>query len=116
MKWILLEHHPHDSRINIVEDGICQSLTQKMGTGGGNVPLVIEIRTDEEDEEEGERNMLHIKFEYMDAYSNGNWNRQECTVESVDKCIELYGLGKDCDYRIISVEEVSGDNPLHNVG
>ena len=44
MKWILLEHHPNDSRINVVEDGICQSLTQRMGTGGGNVPLVIEMR------------------------------------------------------------------------
>ena len=94
------------------EDEISVTLRNKGGSyGGGSEVLVIE-----EYEEEGERNMLHIKFEYMDAYSNGNWNRQECTVESVDKCIELYGLGKDCDYRIISVEKVSGDNPFHNVG
>lgn len=50
--------------------------------------------------------MVHIKFEYRDAWSNGKWNKQECTVQSVQKCIELYGLGKDCEYRIISVEEV----------
>ena len=52
--------------------------------------------------------MVHIVFEYMDAYSNGKWNRQECTVSSVDQCKKIYGLGIDCDYRIISVEEVDG--------
>lgn len=41
MKFIALEHHPNDSRIKISEDGICQSLTSRMGTGGGNVPLVL---------------------------------------------------------------------------
>jgi len=47
MKVIVLEHHPNDSRIKIVDDGICQSLTSRMGTGGGNVPLVIVIDDDE---------------------------------------------------------------------
>ena len=48
MKYIILEHHPNDSRVLIKEDGICQSLTRSMGTGGGNVPLIIAIneRTD----------------------------------------------------------------------
>lgn len=50
--------------------------------------------------------MVKVVFEYMDRYTNGEWNRQRCTVESVEKCIEIYGLGIDCDYRIISVEEV----------
>lgn len=50
--------------------------------------------------------MLHIVFEYMDRFSNGKWNRQECVVSSVQACIKWYGLGVDCDYRIISVEEV----------
>ena len=40
-KAIALEHHPHDSRIKIAEDGICQTLNKRMGTGGGNVPLVL---------------------------------------------------------------------------
>jgi len=43
MKVIVLEHHPNDSRIKIADDGICQALTSRMGTGGGNVPLVIVI-------------------------------------------------------------------------
>lgn len=42
---------------------------------------------------------------WMDAYTNGEWREQTCVVESVKKCKELYGLGIDCDYRIISVEE-----------
>lgn len=50
--------------------------------------------------------MLHIVFEYQDRYTNGNWSRQECVMSSVQACIKIYGLGADCDYRIISVEEV----------
>ena len=50
--------------------------------------------------------MVRVVFEYMDKYTNGEWNRQRCVVESVEKCKEIYGLGIDCDYRIISVEEV----------
>ena len=50
--------------------------------------------------------MVRVVFEYMDRYTYGEWNRQRCVVESVEKCKEIYGLGIDCDYRIISVEEV----------
>lgn len=46
MKHIILEHHPNDSRIKIDESGKIQSLTQRMGTGGGNVPLVLEVNDD----------------------------------------------------------------------
>ena len=47
-----------------------------------------------------------IVFEYKDAYTNGKWAQQSCVVGSVKECKELYGLGKDCEYRIISVKEV----------
>lgn len=53
--------------------------------------------------------MLHIKFEYADALSGWNWRQQECTVSSVEECIKIYGLGVDCDYKIISVEEVGNE-------
>ena len=43
MEYIMLEHHPNDSRVKLDESGTCQSLTSRMGTGGGNVPLVIII-------------------------------------------------------------------------
>ena len=43
MKAIVIENHPADSRVKIKDDGICQSLTSRMGTGGGNVPLILAI-------------------------------------------------------------------------
>lgn len=49
--------------------------------------------------------MKHIIFEYADAMSGWKWRRQECVVSSVEECIRIYGLGIDCKYRIISVEE-----------
>ena len=50
--------------------------------------------------------MKHIVFEYRDQYTNGGWSRQECVMSSLAECIQFYGLGLDCEYRIISVEEV----------
>lgn len=50
--------------------------------------------------------MLHIKFEYADAMSGWKWKKQECVVSSVAECKRLYGLGIDCNYRIISIEEI----------
>lgn len=42
----IIENHPNDSRVKIKEDGIFQTLSSRMGTGGGNVPLVMIRRTD----------------------------------------------------------------------
>ena len=50
--------------------------------------------------------MVRVVFEYADSLSNWEWRRQEGIFSSVKKCIETYGLGVDCDYRIISIEEV----------
>ncbi len=36
-----VENHPADSRVNIDESGTVQTLTSRMGTGGGNVPMVM---------------------------------------------------------------------------
>ena len=53
-----------------------------------------------------------VKFRYADAYSNWSWRNQQCSVYARDqyearlKCIELYGLGTDCDYEILSVTEI----------
>ena len=50
--------------------------------------------------------MVQVIFEFKDEYTRGQWRRQSCTVESLDECIENYGLGRDCEYRIIDVREV----------
>lgn len=52
--------------------------------------------------------MLRIKFKYKDQLSHGNWNQQECVVDSVEECKKIYGLDEDpdCEYEILSVENV----------
>ncbi len=39
---VALESHPADSRVKLSGDNMCQTLTSRMGTGGGNIPLVME--------------------------------------------------------------------------
>jgi len=50
--------------------------------------------------------MVKVTFEYADAMSGWKWQKQSCVMSSVQECIKFYGLGVDCEYRIISVEEV----------
>ena len=50
--------------------------------------------------------MVRVKFEYKDDLSKGKWNKQECVVSSVEECKKIYGLGVDCEYKIIEVKEV----------
>ena len=40
--YIAVENHPTDSRIKLNYENICQTLSTRMGTGGNNVPLVLE--------------------------------------------------------------------------
>lgn len=47
-----------------------------------------------------------ITFEYRDEMSKGEWRRQTCVMSSVAECKKVYGLGVDCEYRIIEVEQV----------
>lgn len=52
-----------------------------------------------------------VKFRYADAMSGWKWRTQQCSVYANsergarEECIELYGLGTDCEYEIISIEE-----------
>ena len=50
--------------------------------------------------------MVRVKFKYADSMSNWEWREQECTVSRVQECKKIYGLGIDCDYKIVSIEEV----------
>lgn len=54
--------------------------------------------------------MFDIIFEYRDELSKGEWRRQSCRMSSVEECKKCYGLGIDCDYRILSVKKVKEDN------
>lgn len=39
---LVIENHPMDSRVRISDDNVFQTLHSRMGTGGGNVPMVVE--------------------------------------------------------------------------
>lgn len=49
--------------------------------------------------------MVKVEFEYRDNFSNGKWNKQSCFVGSVEECKKIYGLGIDCEYKILKVTE-----------
>ena len=42
---IAVENHPMDGRVKLEENGMVQTLSERMGTGGNNVPLVLKIRS-----------------------------------------------------------------------
>ena len=44
---VAIEYNPTDSRIKVKDDGICQTLCSRMGTGGNNIPLVFGISSDQ---------------------------------------------------------------------
>ena len=47
-----IENHPSDSRVKLSADGKVQTLSERMGTGGGNTPLILEIREETDDRTE----------------------------------------------------------------
>ena len=53
MKYLTIENHPNDSRVKIKDDEICQTLSSWMGTGGGNVPMVLVIEDDLQEDQKG---------------------------------------------------------------
>ena len=44
---VAIDFNPTDSRIKISDDGVCQTLCSRMGTGGNQVPLVFGISSDQ---------------------------------------------------------------------
>lgn len=53
--------------------------------------------------------MVKVTFQYRDSMSNWQWRKQSCTVRSVEECIKIYGLGTDCEYEILEVENLDQD-------
>ena len=39
-----VENHPQDCHVKLSDSGIVQTLSGKMGTGGGNVPLILKCQ------------------------------------------------------------------------
>lgn len=69
---VCIENHPADSRVKISEDGIVQTLSSRMGTGGGNVPMTMEKNT-------VVRRLTPLECERLQGYPDGwtdigEWN------------------------------------------
>lgn len=50
--------------------------------------------------------MKEVTFLYRDEGTGGEWRERQCRVESARQAIDLYGLGTDCDYMMVSVRDV----------
>ena len=94
-----IENHPADSRVDIDESGKVQTLTGRMGTGGGNVPMVMECysksrraqsATDFETWKESD------KANTLNAFDVGDVRTTECVVavDAYNQCI----IEKDAEY------------------
>lgn len=45
-----------------------------------------------------------IEFKYRDSFSNGKWLKQTCSCDNIEECIKFYGLGRDCEYEILTID------------
>ena len=54
--------------------------------------------------------MYRIEFEYRDQFTNVKWNKQSCIMVSLNDCKKIYGLGVDCEYRILSVTKIEDED------
>ena len=89
---IVLENYPSDSRIGVKKDGIVQTLTSHMGTGGNNVPLVAQERC------------FDVRFT-----SDGTKNaRQNCYETETSRTIDTNRNSPDSNHGGIAVVAVQG--------
>ena len=58
IKFCVIENHPADSRVTLSEEDVCQTLTGRMGTGGGNVPMILTIKDDDEEDNTNGKEIL----------------------------------------------------------
>ena len=94
-----VENHPNDSRVGINEDGMVQALTGRMGTGGGNVPMVMQCyskqrraqsTTDFETWKESET------ANTLNAFDIGDVRTTEAVVYALDRA--SYNQGKNASF------------------
>lgn len=64
---VVIENHPADSRVKISKDGMVQTLSSRMGTGGGNVPMLME----EEMENYIVRRLTPLECERLQGFPDG---------------------------------------------
>ena len=95
-----VENHPNDSRVGINEDGKVQALTSRMGTGGGNVPMVMQqcfskskrAQTATDNETWVESDTANT----LNAFDVGDVRTTEAVVYALDRA--SFNQGKNAQY------------------
>lgn len=91
-----LENHPADSRVGIAEDGKVQTLTSRMGTGGGNVPLILN------EEQKGD--------EFPELYENHSQDtRYTGPLKVAPTVASTYGMGGNNQPFVVDAESCNWD-------
>lgn len=90
MKFYVLENHPNDSRVKIRESGIFQTLSSRMGTGGGNVPMIME-----EDMQERVRRLTPIECERLQCLPDNY------TADGIDENGNIVKMSDSARYKMI---------------
>ena len=90
---IALENHPMDSRVKIAEDGKVQTLPTRMGTGGGNVPLLMELEVEnaQDTAEPGTSVTLKIRSGCEDGGKGAIWQEDKSATLGCNNDQTLFG-------------------------
>jgi DNA (cytosine-5)-methyltransferase 1 len=75
---VVIENHPTDSRIKLSEDNKVQTLTSRMGTGGGNVPLVMNER----------QYALTVDEDVANTLTGTDYKGTQCVFEPISKTLK----------------------------
>lgn len=89
MNYVILENHPNDSRVKI-RDSTFQTLSTRMGTGGGNVPMVME-----EDMQGRVRRLTPIECERLQGLPDNY------TAEGIDEDGNIVKMSDSARYKMI---------------
>ena len=95
---VALEHHPTDSRIKIADDDKSQTLTSRMGTGGNNVPLIMEC--------------FGICSKDSNSMKSDN-PKSGFYIAKTSRTLDANGGNPTCNQGGIAVVEGNGSRPSH---
>ena len=102
---VAIEFNPTDSRIKIKEDGICQTLCSRMGTGGNYVPLTFSLPyckgTRPHSADEAQKWKEADVANTLNTFDNGEGRCNELVVR-------VYGLSADQSNAMLSDNPHSG--------
>lgn len=111
---IALENHPTDSRVKISKDGKVQTLTSRCGTGGGNVPLVLD---GVENSGEGVENLPAVTLKIRSGCEGGGkgaiWQEDKsatlgCNNDQTVFVPKCYGVCSKASHSMMSDNPYSG--------